>query len=950
MALLSPPPDFNRFIPPIEDRDPEPLKDPAQPESPIEELEDGSAVVTLGGQELAPPLEGTPEDPYPGFDDNLAEKIEETKLNAIAVTLLELVSRDKQTRQRRDEQYAEGIRRAGLNPLAKENPAFTSGSTAVHPMLAEGCVDFSARAVKELFPPAGPVRTQIIGEVTDAKLKRAERKRAYMNWQLTKQIPEYRAELERLLTQLPLGGSQYLKIWPDLRYRRPRVEFVPVDEILIPYAVSHFYSSHRVTHQQRLTRAQYEERTASGLYRETPVIEPGPLMDETASQKVSEKIEGKEDDAYNTDGLRTIYEIYIDFTLDKTDDRYAQGELSPYIITVDEFSHRVLAIYRNWDPKNQARQKLDWIVEWCFIPWRGAYGIGLAHLIGSLAAAGTGAIRALLDAAHINNFPGALRLGGTRMTGQNVSIEPGTVASVNAGGTVDDIRKLVMPLPYNPPSTVLFSLLEWITAQGKGVVGTAEERISNATNNTPVGTTLALIEQGSMTYSSIHARLHDSQAKALEILHRIDADLLDDEVTVEELGDLVVKREDFTGPMDVLPVSDPRIFSEAQRLAQLQAVMQLATVFPEQYRREKLNERFLQLIALPNYDEVLAAPPDPKELDPISENVLASTGAQPIKAYEHQDHLSHLQTHVHFMVSPVFGMNPVMAAPALPTLVAHCKEHLLMYYKQHALAASQAAQTMLWSFTGQTVTLEDAMVKGVALADQEMAKELAAIVPLFLQAAQMAQQVSQPPLPPEHQIKMQEVQLRAQQINNENELKKTQLQIETALEAQKQKFDEMQTYMQAQLAQRDSNLAAQVELLKAQIGVAAEQQKNELQNRLTLVMTDAENRTKLLIAEMNNNNTRFLEAVRMLQATQQNEPTQGTALTSELKKISDSIQQQQNLFLDHSSKLYSSMAGMHQSMQEMSKQVTAPRRGRLVYGPTGDVTDIISEPFTGDGK
>lgn len=735
MALESPnlPDERDRNVGSVDFADSElpPLDDEGEPD--VEENEDGSATVKFD--------EDAPERPLSSGDflENLAEILPEEELNRISSLMCDAFDRDKEARKKRDEQYAEGIRRTGLGNDAPGGADFDGASRAVHPVLMEGCIEFAARSMKELMPPKGPVKTQIIGEQTEAKLLKAERKRTYMNWQLTKQIREFRSELEQTVTQVPLGGSQYLKVWHDDRVERPRVEFVAVDSMLIPFAAADFDCAERKTHMQHLTEQTLKSRVSSGLYRDVQIGSPT-TIDETDASIASDKVEGKEDTGWNEDGLRLVYESYCE--LEVKGDPRSKGAQRGYILTIDESSGKVLALYRNWDEndKKKCPTTLDWVVEFGFVPWRGAYKIGLFHIIGGLSAALTGALRALLDSAHISNTPSGLLMSHARTSGENIKASPTELVRITAPPNVDDIRKLAMPFPFSGPSDTLFRLMDWLTTQAKSVVSTANEAIKDAGSDMPVGTTLALIEQGSITFSSVHARLHASQARVLAILHRINGVYLDDEVTVEELGELVVKRSDFEGPMDVMPVSDPNIFSEAQRYAQNQAAMQMAEKFPQEFKLGPLIRRALMLMNYPAPEEVLNAPSEAKELDALSENVAASQPESQLKAFPVQDHLGHIKAHVHFMVSPIFCANPMMAMPALPKLLAHVKDHLLDLYKDHVRAASQIARFQLYSKEA------DALVQGAAFADRELAKELAPIMPLLQQAQQLAQKLM--PHPP----------------------------------------------------------------------------------------------------------------------------------------------------------------------------------------------------------
>ena len=369
----------------------------------VEELEDGSAIVRESQ------FKGPSDDE--DFYSNLAEEMNDLDLSVLASKYLDLFEKDKEDRKERDKQYEDGLRRTGLGNDAPGGANFQGASRVVHPVMAEACVDFAARAIKELFPPDGPTRTKIIGEVTPEKTDRAERKRDYMNWQLTEQIEEYRDEQEQMFTQLPMGGSQYMKLWYDEQKRRPCAEFVPIDNILLPFAASNFYTAQRATEMQDITEYEFKARVNRGLYRDVELIRATMDPEPTAPEKANEKIEGKKR-GENVDGLRRVYHCYT--WLELEEDSRTKGELAPYVLMIDELDLNVVGLYRNWEEGDETRAKLDWIIEFKFIPWRGAYAIGLPHLIGGLSAALTGALRALLDTAHINNAATMVKLKGDR--------------------------------------------------------------------------------------------------------------------------------------------------------------------------------------------------------------------------------------------------------------------------------------------------------------------------------------------------------------------------------------------------------------------------------------------------------------------------------------------------------------------------------------------------------
>ena len=706
----------------------------------VEELPDGSAVVQL--EDFKGPLEGG------DFYENLAEKFDPIELAATASRYLDLIKKDKESREQRDKQYEEGLKRTGLGNDAPGGAQFQGASRVVHPIMAEACVDFASRAIKELFPPDGPVKTKILGEVTDEKQEVAERKRDYNNWQLTEQIEEFRDEQEQMLTQLPMGGSQYLKLWYDEDKKRPCAEFIPIDNILLPFAAANFYTAQRATEMQDITEWEFRRRIGSGLYRDIDFVRATMEPDETASEKANDKIEGRKYQE-NEDGTRRVYHIYTYLSFDE--DSYAKGESAPYILMIDDLEHEVLGLYRNWEEGDETMTKLDWIIEYKFIPWRGAYAIGLPHLIGGLSAALTGALRALLDTAHINNAATMIKLKGAKVSGQSNQVEVTQVSEIEADPGVDDIRKVAMPMPFNPPSQVLYELLGWLTGAAKGVVTTAEEKIADATSNMPVGTTQALIEQGAAVFSSIHARLHASQRRMLAVLNRINRWYLDDQRKGDVVAELPIKREDFKRNSDVIPVSDPHIFSETQRMAQMQAVLQMAAAYPQLFDQRAVINRMLKQLKVPNINELLPNASKPAEMNAADENAAMALGKSAF-AYPRQDHLAHIQAHLNFATDPTMGSNRLIAPRFVPQVLEHIKQHMMLWYSSQMTEYVQtAAGTVLGKYEDSKLAAE--IDKAIAVASDHVKMDTGEVfgnvVPILQELAQMLQTFPQPNPPPD---------------------------------------------------------------------------------------------------------------------------------------------------------------------------------------------------------
>ena len=785
----------------------------------VEDTEDGGAVIRMTNERDVA-------DKKAHFA-NIVDEVDRSMLSDAVVDLLDKIERDKDARSKRDKLYEEGLRRTGLGDDAPGGAQFSGANKVVHPMLVEACVDFSARFMKEVFPPSGPVKSKILGEVEPEKLEKARRKAEFMNWQTTQQMPELRGELEQLSTQLPLGGGQYLKLMWSPQWNRPTAEFIAIDDIYLPFAATNFYSAERKTHVQYVTKAEFNRRMKAGMYAEVDIGSPDQIEFSKATI-ANDKIEGREDTSYNEDGLRTIFEIYTHLD-------FGDG-MEPYIISIDKSTRKALSLYRNWEPEDARRKELDWIVEFPFVPWRGAYPIGLTHMIGGLSGAATGALRALLDSAHIQNIPTLLKLKGGP-GGQTINVQPTEVVEIEGGALVDDIRKLAMPLPFNGPSPTLFQLLGFLVDAGKGVVQTSFEKLSDQNPNAPVGTTLALIEQGMVVFSSIHSRLHNSMARVFQILHRINsAYLTEEDIEAMENG-LDVKPEDFDGPMDVVPVSDPAIFSEAQRFAQVQAVQQRAAAMPQMYDLRKVEEMFLRNLKL-SPDDVLQPEPGKDDVDPVSENVAASMG-RPVYVLPKQDHVAHIQTHLAFLKSPLFGMNPAIIKTYIYPMAQHLRDHLLNFYLTQAHEAVQRAER-------EKLITDDAeqQVRVIVRVQQIIEQQLANFAQDLAKIDEIAQQFApQPPqMPQDNSMQIAQLNAQVQQLalQQRAQTDAARLQIEQQKAAQSAQADA------AALA--DKQQARAQDLQREQLRQVAESQRTAAEIDARLTMNDSDNATAMRLA------------------------------------------------------------------------------------------------------
>lgn len=833
--------------------------------SDVEDTEDGGAIVKIG-----PDDESVMESE---FYSNLLEAqdvpIPQSFLDKLASDLIEAVDLDIESREGRDKQYEEGLRRTGIGNDAPGGASFNGATKTVHPMITKSAVDFESRAVKELFPAGGPVKTHIVGEETPERLEKANRKAAHMNWQLRFQIPEFRPSLEQLLTQLPMGGVQYQRWVYVPRKKRPVPNFVPVDKMIIPFAAENFYTAERRTFIEDITQLEYDQRVRDGLYIEDFVMTMGATPPErTKAQEATDRIEGKEPDGQNKDGLRRIYETECELDLSEWDQE-AGGEQRPYIVRVSKVDNKVIGLQRNWEVNDEKFEAMTWTIEWPFIPWRGSMPIGLAQMIGGLSAAATGSLRALLDSAHINNFPGLVKLRGTGQGGQSVTFEPMQVNDLDGPVGADDIRKVLMAVPYNEPSLVLFQLLGFLVQEAEGVVRTTFEDLAEQKQDMPVGTTLALIEQGMAVMSAIHLRLIEAMQKTLAVLHRINRMYVTDDEIRDDTGQLLAKRDDYQGPLDVIPVADPNIFSEVQRFAQMQVIADRAEKRPALYNQRKVELMILERLKFPNPEQLLVAPPDPKELNAVNENVAATLG-RPITAFPEQDHLAHIQAHLDFLFSPFFGMLQPIAMKLFPAMVQHLVEHIVLWYAsrvyEHASAAAGTDFSDLLKFKDPETRKE--VDRALALASTLVVEEAQQVLAKMPQAIAKAMEVVQHFQQAQQQDPAAAAMIAVEKIKGQNQQqledkkqtgKAQELSATLAAQAQesqaeraernKQKIAELNLrVVEGKQKSQDQREKARTDMQKEVTKQVAEDERNDKDNATKLMINVQDNKTALAIA------------------------------------------------------------------------------------------------------
>jgi len=630
---------------------------------------DGGVVVNFGEEGIEE--EVTAKEYY----TNLAEDMEEGLLNDIANTVIDNFQADKDSRGEWDSMFERGFDLLGLK-LEDTTEPFEGACTAVHPLLIESAVKFQAKASQELFPAGGPVKAQILGNQSVEKQEQANRVQNFMNYQITEQMPEYFDEFERMLFHLPLIGSAIKKVYYDAGLERPVSEFVPIDQFYVSYYASNLKKADRYTHVIYRNPVDMQRDIEAGIYADVNLPTPSNPSQTNLSEKLN-TIMGISPTA-DSDPQYVLLEQHVH--LDIPDPECEEGEFAPYIITVEEESRQVLSIRRNYRAKDANKEKRMHFVHYKFVPGFSFYGLGLIHFLGNLTLTATSAMRSLVDAGQFANLPGGFKAKGVRMVGDNEPIAPGEFKEVEATGI--DLQKAIVPLPYKEPSSVLYSMLGFVTAAGQKFADSTEQIVSDAASYGPVGTTMALIEASSKFFSGIHKRLHKSQRDEFKIIAEIDYDYLPGEYPYDvPNASREIFRKDFDGVVDVVPVSDPNIPSNAHRMMLANMALQMAQQSPPgMFNLEALNRTILNAANMPNIEEILPQAPRPQPLDPVSD-IAAATKGIPISAFPGQNHDAHIQVKMSYLSDPMNGANPIMAR-LKPILESNIQEHTLMKYQE----------------------------------------------------------------------------------------------------------------------------------------------------------------------------------------------------------------------------------------------------------------------------
>lgn len=724
----------------------------------ITDTPDGGAFIDMGGAGER----DESEPPDPEFYGNLAAILPKVASQRIVTELMRKIEEDRESRKKRDEIYEEGIRRTGLGKEAPGGAQFEGASRAVHPGMIEACIDYESRMIKELAPPTGPVKPRILGEATPEKTERAKRKTEHMNWQFRTQIKEARDVLEATLMQVPLGGSQFVHQYWDHRLARPRWEFRSIDKMSWPTNAASFASAQRRTYSDKMSAIEYRQRVASGMYEDIGIgaSTPSSSLDEpTKSEKASQKVEGVEPSPMNIDGDRPYHETMaiLEITEETADLLKVEeaGELYPYLITIDVTSRQMLSMYRDWEDGDPAREPIEHDFEFPFVPWKEGTSVGFPQIIGSLSAAATGALRALLDSAHANNAFGGLILKGAGVSGQTRRAQVGEFTEIDGGLETDDIRKRVMPFEPNQPSTVLFQLLGFVTEQQKEVIRTTlDDSPTQGGAPVPVGTQMSRVEEGLVVFSAIHARGHAAMDRVLNGLHRLNRLYLPETLKVDADGkEILVRRKDYEGPCDIQPVSEPTIYSDMQRFTQLAYIQSRVQLFPQLYKIREVELAGLKLIKWPDPEAILNEIPQPQDVNAVTENLLMAMG-KPVEVFPGQDHLAHLGTLLDFLKSPMLGMNPLIAPVYLRAAMQHAAQHIVYHYAETSIGlaervAGQKAAQMESRDPQIKHALDELLLRAAEYVVPTIEQALQPAVGIVQQAMQLLQQMApKPPVDP----------------------------------------------------------------------------------------------------------------------------------------------------------------------------------------------------------
>jgi len=646
------------------------------------------------------------EEPMPemDFDSNLVDFIDPLTLIKISSDLISSIDSDKQSRSEWEKTYTEGLEYLGMKFDEQRSQPFEGSSGVIHPILAEAVTQFQAQAYKEMLPSKGPVKTEIVGARTIETENQAERVQEFMNYYIMNVMQEYDPELDMLLFYLPLAGSAFKKVYFDFVTNKAVSKFIAPEDLIVPYEASDMSSAERITHAISMSLNEIKKQQVTGFYADVEINDEDYSEDESEVKKQIDEIQGIES-SYKEDRSRTIYEIHTVLDIEGFEDLDANGEPTglklPYIITIDESSETVLSIRRNYLETDPLKNKINYFVQYKFLPGLGFYGLGLSHMIGGLSKASTSILRQLIDAGTLANLPAGFKARGMRIRDEDEPLQPGEFRDIDTTG--GSLRENLIPLPIKEPSNVLMQLLGLLVDSGKRFAAIADMNVGDSNAAMPVGTTVALLERGTKVMSAIHKRLHYAQKTEFQLLSKVFAEYLPPEYPFAMgSGPSEIKQQDFDGRIDVVPVSDPNIFSQSQRITLAQELLQMVQSNPEIHGQQGMYEAYKRMYAalgVDNVESLIPPPPDstPKPVEAGIENSSLMMG-QPAQAFEGQNHQAHLETHKSLFLTQVVKENPMIQS----IIISHCMQHLqLLSSEISAQQIPEEVQMQLQEAQGQ---------------------------------------------------------------------------------------------------------------------------------------------------------------------------------------------------------------------------------------------------------
>ena len=785
----------------------------AVPEIEIEIEDPESVKLGLGGLEIVIEKEKEEDE----FNDNLAEKMDPKELATLAEDLCSDFEDDISSRKDWMQTYVDGLDLLGLKVEDRTEP-WPGACGVYHPLLTEAVVKFQAETIMETFPAQGPVRTKIIGEETKEKKESASRVQADMNHQLTDVMIEYRPEHEKMLWGLGLAGNAFKKIYFDPGLGRQTAMYVSADDLVVPYGAANIETAERVTHVMRKTKNELERLMESGFYVDVELEEPSDSLDEV-EKKIAEKMGFRA----TTDSRYKLLEMHVNLDLpgfpDKDEDGKNTGLAVPYVVTIEKSNGKILAIRRNWNPDDELRQKRQHFVHYPYVPGFGFYAFGLIHLVGGFAKSGTSILRQLVDAGTLSNLPGGFKTKGMRTKGDDTPFAPAEWRDVDiASGALKDN---IMPLPYKEPSQVLAALMDKIVDEGRRFASAADLKVSDMSAQSPVGTTLAILERTLKVMSAVQARIHYAMKQEFRLLKKIIADYTPDKYDYEPVdGRPRAKKSDYDN-VDVIPVSDPNAATMSQKVVQYQAVMQLAQTAPQLYDLPYLHRQMLEVLGIKNADKLVPIEDDMKPTDPVSEN-MDILQAKPVKAFIYQDHQAHITVHMSAIQDPkimeIVGQSP-QASQIAAALAAHVQEHIAFEYRKQIEEAAGVPYPAPNQEMDESTEVEISRLAAAA-AQQVLQKNKS-------EAAQkQAQQAAQDPIvqmqQKELEIKQQDVQLKQQKMAIDAAAKADQLDIERERIAAQERIAGLQVGVKVATSQRELSARQQSEGMRMGIDAGRE--------------------------------------------------------------------------------------------------------------------------------